>query len=206
MITIAEEIAVPSAPKRVWEVVSDPSAVVSCIGGAELGRFHDDGSFDAALVVRFGGIRVRFGARITLELDEAEREGRITGRGRDGQGATRFTGTTVFRVTDEPATGGSRVTMSGEVRLSGKLASLIESGAGAVVARMTQEFSAALVERCVGPPTDLTDNKNDGTSVRLSLWRRLRVRWNRLLRRRGQSAPPSPVQSEEAARGSAAAQ
>lgn len=88
MISIAEKIDVPSPPARVWETISDPSAVVSCIGGAELGESHDDGSFDGVLVVRFGGIRVRFAARITLELDQDEREGRLTARGRDGQGAT----------------------------------------------------------------------------------------------------------------------
>lgn len=148
MISIAEEITVPSPAQRVWEVVSDPSAVVSCIGGAELGRSHDDGSFEAALVVRFGGIRVRFAARVTLELDEPEREGRITARGRDGQGATRFAADTVFRVTDEPATGGSHVSLRGEVKLSGRLASLIESGAGVVVSRMAEEFSVALIQRC----------------------------------------------------------
>ncbi|MER6082832.1 SRPBCC family protein [Streptomyces sp. NPDC001833] len=151
MISIAEEITVPSPPKRVWEVVSDPTAVVSCISGAELGANHDDGSFDGTLVVRFGGIRVRFAARVTLELDEPEQSGRLTARGRDGQGATRFSGTAAFRVTGDPAAAGSRVRLDGEVNLTGKLAQLIESGAGVVVSRMVKEFAAELVRRCADP-------------------------------------------------------
>ncbi|MET7683334.1 SRPBCC family protein [Streptomyces sp. NPDC005423] len=204
MISIAEKIAVPSPPDRVWEIISDPSAVVSCIGGAELGQSHDDGSFDGVLVVKFGGIRVRFAARITLELDEAEREGRLTARGRDGQGATRFSGGAVFRVSDDPAADGTQVAVTGEMNLSGKLAPLIESGAGVVVTRMTREFSAALIERCALPdptaplatvplsdisgstaPAPTADGSHTAAvpAARPGLWRRIRDRLTRLFGR-----------------------
>lgn len=153
MITIKEEIDVPSPRGRVWEVVSSPSDVVSCISGAELGAAHDDGSFDGALVVKFGAIRVRFAARIRLELDEPESEGRLTARGGDGQGATRFRGDATFRVVDGAAAGSARVLMNGEVTLTGKLASLVESGAGVVISRMTKDFSAKLVAKCAEPAT-----------------------------------------------------
>jgi carbon monoxide dehydrogenase subunit G len=151
LITIKEEIAVPSPRRRVWEVVSNPEDVVSCISGAELGAAHEDGSFDGALVVKFGAIRVRFAARITLELTESEFEGRLSARGGDGQGATRFHGAATFRVVEDAGSGGSRVLMEGELTLSGKLASLVESGAGVVVSRMTKDFTAKLVQKCVGP-------------------------------------------------------
>lgn len=216
MISIAEKIDVPSPPQRVWEVISDPSAVVSCIGGAELGESHEDGSFDAELVVKFGGIRVRFAARVALELDESEREGRLTARGRDGQGATRFSGGAVFRVTGDPAALGAQVVMSGEMTLSGKLAPLIESGAGVVVKKMTREFSAALVELCAAPasavsgdaatvapatvaaaPTD-SGTTSAAPSVRPTRWQRIRERLARLLGR-GRSAerpvPPDPPET-----------
>jgi hypothetical protein len=38
----------------------------------------------------------------------------------------------------------------GSIKLSGKLASLVEAGAGAVVGRMTKEFSEQLILRCGG--------------------------------------------------------
>ncbi|MGW5171733.1 SRPBCC family protein [Streptomyces nodosus] len=202
MISIAEKIDVPSPPARVWEIISDPSAVVSCIGGAELGESHDDGSFDGVVVVRFGGIRVRFAARITLELDQDEREGRLTARGRDGQGATRFSGGAVFRVSENPANGGTQVAMTGEMNLSGKLAPLIESGAGVVVSRMTREFSAALVERCAlpdaiasGPTADesgtvAVPDSSAAPAVAPGPWRRLRDRLARLFGR-GRSRLPA---------------
>ncbi|MET9381613.1 SRPBCC family protein [Streptomyces sp. NPDC002928] len=151
MISIAEEITVPSPRARVWEVISSPEDVVSCIGGAELGESHDDGSFDGTLVVKFGAVRVRFAARVTLELDAEAWEGRLSARGRDSQKATRFTAHATFRVVEGDGPGDTRVAVDGEITLNGKLASLVESGAKAVVARMTGEFTDQLVLYCAGP-------------------------------------------------------
>jgi carbon monoxide dehydrogenase subunit G len=176
VIKIDEEIAVPAPPGRVWEVVSDPAEVVSCINGAELGESHDDGSFDGTLVVKFSAIRVRFGARVSMELDEPEREGRLSARGRDGQGATRFSAHATFRITDAP--GGARVRVSGEVTLAGKLASLIEAGAGAVVSRMTKDFTDELVRRCAGDTAVATPPS------RTSRWARVRAWWRRTVHKR----------------------
>ncbi|WP_285566640.1 MULTISPECIES: SRPBCC domain-containing protein [unclassified Streptomyces] len=154
MISITEEIVVPSPPERVWEVISDPSAVVSCIGGAELGPSHDDGSFDGTLAIRFGGLRVKFAARVSLDLDETAHEGRLTARGADGQGATRFSAGATFRVVEGDTPGASRVFCDGEIKLNGKLAKLIESGAGMVVSRMTKEFTDQLVQKCAAAPAE----------------------------------------------------
>ena len=180
MISIKEEIAVPSPPAHVWEVISNPADVVSCISGAELGAAHDDGSFDGTLVVKFGAVRVRFAARVTLELAADEREGRLSARGRDSQRATRFTTDATFRVMQGDGPDRTRVTMSGEITINGKLASLVEAGAGAVVTRMTREFSDQLVQRCAGPATATTARAPRS----VGLFGRLRAWWARLLERR----------------------
>ncbi|MBB4683991.1 SRPBCC family protein [Amycolatopsis jiangsuensis] len=187
MIKIDEEIPVPAPPERVWEVVSDPGQVVSCISGAELGESHEDGSFDGTLVVKFGAVRVRFGARMSLDLEEPEREGRLSARGRDGQGATRFSAHATFRVTEDA--GGSWVRVTGEVSLAGKLASLIEAGAGAVVSRMTKEFSDELVRRCAGSTAVVP-------APRRTVWSRLRAWWQRIVHKRQDN--PSEVRSGKA--------
>jgi carbon monoxide dehydrogenase subunit G len=195
LISITEEIVVPSPPERVWEVISDPSAVVSCIGGAELGPSHDDGSFDGTLAIRFGGLRVKFAARVALDLEESAREGRLTARGADGQGATRFSAGATFRVVEGDTPGTSRVFCDGEIKLNGKLAKLIESGAGAVVSRMTKEFTDQLVQKCAAPDA-APDAAHTAPPRPAGLFARLRAWWaGRRARRQGQ--PPQATQRSE---------
>jgi carbon monoxide dehydrogenase subunit G len=191
LISISEEIAGPAPPGRVWEVVSNPAEVVSCIGGAELGEAHDDGSFDGSLAVKFGAVRIRFAARVSLELAESEFEGTLSARGRDGQGATRFNAHAVFRVVRGDGPGDSRVAVDGEINLTGKLVSLIEAGAGVMVSKMTRDFAAELVRLCVGSEEAAAgvvgavgETAVSTAAVRsVGLLSRLRVWWSRLLRK-----------------------
>jgi carbon monoxide dehydrogenase subunit G len=168
---------------------------VSCIQGAELGAVHDDGSFDGTLAVKFGALRVRFAAQISLELAETKLEGRLSARGRDGQGATRFSGSATFHVAEDKDPDHSLVTLAGDVNLAGKLASLIESGAGAVASRMTKEFSAQLIEHCAPADENLAAASSQAiTKTRTAtaanragaerLLTRWRAWWTRLLRGR----------------------
>ncbi|WP_067670423.1 SRPBCC family protein [Nocardia miyunensis] len=175
MITIKEDIDVPVPPDRAWEVISDPPQVVGCIRGAELGESHEDGSFDGAMVVKFGAVRVKFGARITLDLDAETQEGHLTARGNDGQGATRYKANATFGVGQGPTEGTSRVTVRGEITLTGKLVPLIEAGAGAVISRMTKDFADQLVLRCAGEEAVAA-----AAPARRSFWARLGDWWRRI--------------------------
>jgi hypothetical protein len=83
--------------------------------------------------------------------------------------------------------GGARVPLDGEIQLNGKLAGLIESGAGAVVARMAKDFSARLVDRCTATATG-TGGAARPVAVMAArptgLRGRLRAWWGRLWKRR----------------------
>jgi carbon monoxide dehydrogenase subunit G len=149
MIEINEQFDVPGAsPRFVWDLLSDPHAVVGCVPGAALGEEHEDGSFDGSLTVKFGPAKVTFRARIELEIDDAAMLGRVTARGKDNQGGTRFRAMMSFRVQEGAAPPGSIVVIDGENEISGKLAGLVESGAKIVVKRMAAEFSERLAARC----------------------------------------------------------
>jgi carbon monoxide dehydrogenase subunit G len=147
VIEVNERIDVPAAPRAVWEVLSDPSAVVQCVPGADLGERQEDGSYDAGLVVKFGPAKVTFRARFTLELDESSMSGEVASKGRDNQGGTRIKTTMAFKVVDGEAPGSSVVPITAQVEISGRLASLVESGANLVVKRMTAEFSERLAAK-----------------------------------------------------------
>lgn len=150
MIEVSELIEVPAPPGAVWKVLSDPREVVQCVPGAELGEQHEDGSYDAGLVVKFGPAKVTFRTKFTLELDGAAMTGRVASKGRDNQGGTRVKAGMTFRVVEGSAPGSSAIPIDATVEISGRLASLVESGANLVVKRMTAEFSERLTSRLTG--------------------------------------------------------
>src|SRR5712692_2115665 len=146
MIELDERFEVPATPRAVWQVLSDPHAVVACVPGASLGAERADGSFDASLTVKFGPVRVGFEAQVRLELNDAAMQGQLTAQGKDQQGGTRVHGSMRFTVSEQGS--GSLVTLDGQVELTGRLASLIEGGATAVVKNMSREFASELAARC----------------------------------------------------------
>jgi carbon monoxide dehydrogenase subunit G len=148
MIDVNERVDVPSAPQTVWGLLSDPRAVVDCVPGATLGDQQQDGSFDAGVTVKFGPAKVTFQAKVALELDAAAMAGNVTARGRDNQGGARFHTTMTFKVVEQSEAPGSTILIVAQVEISGRLATLIETGASLVVKRMTAEFSQRLAARC----------------------------------------------------------
>jgi carbon monoxide dehydrogenase subunit G len=150
MIEVSERIEVQAAPQKVWEVLSDPRAVVECVEGAELGEQHEDGSYDAKMTVKFGPARVSFKTRFTLELDPAAMSGRVESRGKDNQGGTRVKTSMAFKVIEGATPGAAAVPIDAKVEISGKLASLVETGANIVVKRMTADFTERLAAKLGG--------------------------------------------------------
>jgi len=148
MIEVNEQIEVTSARRVVWDLLSDPRAVVDCVPGAALGDQHEDGSFDATMTVKFGPAKVTFHGRVALELDTVAMAGYVTARGKDKQGGTRFRATMTFGVTEQTEPPGSTIPIAAQVEISGRLASLVEGGAKLVVKRMTAEFAERLAARC----------------------------------------------------------
>jgi uncharacterized protein len=148
VIEISERVEVPAAPRIVWDVLSDPRAVVDCVPGAKLGDRLEDGSYDTSVTVNFGPMKVSFRAKVALELDSTAMIGHVSSRGRDDQGGTRVKTAMTFKVVAGQAPGSSVVPIDAQVEISGRLASLVESGAALVVKRMTREFTERLAARC----------------------------------------------------------
>jgi len=150
VIEVKERIEVQSAPRAVWAILSDPNAVAECVPGAALGEKQEDGSYDASLVIKFGPAKVTFRASFTLELDEATLSGRVASKARDNQGGTRVKTAMNFKVVEGATPGSAAIPIDAQVEISGKLASLVESGANLVVKHMTREFSERLAAKLAG--------------------------------------------------------
>ena len=150
MIEVKERVEVPALPQVVWKVLSDPYAVVECVPGAAVGDKQEDGSYDATLTVKFGPAKVAFRARFTLELDPAGLSGQVVSKARDNQGGARVKTNMAFKVLAGDAPGTSVIPIDAQVEITGKLASLVESGANLVVKHMTKEFSERLAAKVTG--------------------------------------------------------
>lgn len=133
-----------------WEVLSDPNAVVECVDGASLGAIDEDGWHHAGLAVKFGPARVTFRARFVLELDSASRSGTVRSRGKDTQGGTRIHADMSFRIIEGDEAAGSAVLIEASTEVTGRLSSVVEAGAAYVVERMTADFTRRLAERLAG--------------------------------------------------------
>lgn len=89
MISLREEINIPSPPELVWPLLSDPAVVASCIPGATLTEAGEAGVYRGAMRVKFGPTVATFRGEAKLAYDHAGRRCTIEGRGIDGRGASR---------------------------------------------------------------------------------------------------------------------
>ncbi|MCC6472482.1 MAG: carbon monoxide dehydrogenase [Burkholderiales bacterium] len=148
MFEVHEEIQVPYPPRLVWSLLSDPATVVDCVPGAELIEDRGDGTYDGAMSVQFGPIKVTFTADVSLALDHAAMSGGVNARGKDKQVTTRFRSTLKFKVNEHTEASSAIIPVSAHVEVSGRLASIVETGAKVVVKRLVNAFSERLAQRC----------------------------------------------------------
>lgn len=152
MIEVQEKIVVSAPSDQVWSLLSDPESVVLCVPGLTLTEPVVDGAFAARLTVRFGPMRVGFSGTGEFTLDDQARTGRLTAKGRDGRGGTKFQATVDFALTDRaPQT--TVIEVSGQVTLAGALAGVIDAAAASVIRDITRDFADELAVRCGGAPT-----------------------------------------------------
>jgi carbon monoxide dehydrogenase subunit G len=144
-VSIDETFCVDSTPEIAWTLLTDPAVVVRCMPGAEIIEERADGTLLGALTVKLGPTTVAFKGELTPTFDDAGHQGSLVAQGADGQGRTRARATTNFAVTaHEDVDGGARVTLTGQVEVSGPLAPFVRTGGTHLTKRMVGEFSTNL--------------------------------------------------------------
>ena len=166
IIDIREEFEAPASPEVVWEIISNPYEVVSCLPGAAIAGQKEDGTYEGTIAVKFGPTSITFKTLVTLELNAAAHEGRFTSQAKDSRGGTRTKATATFSVKPAPVEPGSSVSMQGSVEVSGPLANLVESGATFVIKRMVAVFAQRLAEKCA-------PREQEAPRPKIGLWRRV---------------------------------
>jgi carbon monoxide dehydrogenase subunit G len=144
---IENQFDVASPPERVYEFLLDVNRVVTCMPGAELSETVDADTFRGRVRIKVGPITVAYNgtARIT-ERDPAARVAKLEAEGRETTGPGSARATAVMTV--EPTDGGSRVKLTSDFTVAGRVANfgrgVMEDVSRRLVAQMADCIKAQL--------------------------------------------------------------
>lgn len=127
-LEIEKEFEVPEPPEQVWAFLTSPERVAECLPGGKLLERVDERTFRGEMGIKLGPVGATFEGEIHFDrLDEEAFEVDMSGRGKDrsGAGSAKMSmKSRLVRLDD----GGTRVSVSQSVSLSGRLASFGRSG------------------------------------------------------------------------------
>jgi uncharacterized protein len=86
MISLNEQVTIPSPPEVVWPLLADPGLVASCIPGATMTPAAVLGVYAGTLRVKFGPTVAVFRGEARLSYDHDARRVTVEGRGIDARG------------------------------------------------------------------------------------------------------------------------
>lgn len=142
---IDNQFTVPAAPERAWEFLTDLGRVAPCLPGATV-ESADGEVLNGRIAIRIGPISMTYAgeARFVVRDDE-NRVATIQAGGRDGRGGGTVAARIRASLVEDAA--GSRVDLSTELDLTGRVAQLGQGPIHEVSARLMDQFVACLVER-----------------------------------------------------------
>ncbi len=165
-VKINESFQVDAPIVDVWAMLSDPNKVVTCVPGARITETIDERHYKGTVSMKIGPVVTNFKGDIEIEhLDEAAGELVLQGSGMDakGKGSARMKLVGTLRALD----GGTEVTHSMEVSVSGKLAQfgsrLMEDVSGRVFEQFVECFQAS-VQPAVAAPAVETAAAGEGAA------------------------------------------
>ncbi|HEX5320254.1 MAG TPA: SRPBCC family protein [Stellaceae bacterium] len=152
MISLREEVTLPSPPAAVWPLLCDPAIVASCIPGAELTKSGDDGKYQGTMRVKFGPTVATFRGEAKLAYDHDARRCTIEGRGIDGRGASRANASGVVTASGEGVT---VLQVEGNFTVTGPLETFANAGgvhlARAILAEFAENMGKLVAESAPRP-------------------------------------------------------
>jgi uncharacterized protein len=127
--------------EKVWDYLSDPAKIVTCVPGASLTEQIDDDNFKGEVTLKFGPVKASYNGQITFqERDETARHMQLLGKGLDSKGKGSADMLMNGRLVEKD--GGTEVTCSMEVTITGMLAQF--------GARLITDVSNSVFDQFVG--------------------------------------------------------
>ena len=88
--TIEKEFQINEPIAKVWEYLSDPTKIVSCVPGATLTEKIDDQNYKGQVTSSFGPVKASYNGEIHIaELDAQNFKLSLVGKGVDSKGKGR---------------------------------------------------------------------------------------------------------------------
>lgn len=132
---------------KVWEYLSDPSKIVTCVPGASLTDQIDQDNFKGEVTLKFGPVKASYSGQITFQERNADSyHMQLLGKGLDSKGKGSADMLMNGRLVEKD--GGTEVTCSMEVTITGMLAQfgsrLITDVSSSVFDQFVDNFKAKL--------------------------------------------------------------
>ena len=119
--TFEKSFQVNEPVDKVWNLLTDPAQVVTCVPGASLTETIDDDNHKGEVLLKFGPVKAKYAGQITFENRDAEaKHMKLVGTGLDskGKGSAEMTMNGNLVENDE----GTLVNCTMEVKITGMLA------------------------------------------------------------------------------------
>jgi len=151
---ITKEFHVLAPIAQVWKSLADPTDVVTCVPGASITEKVDDANYKGAVVTKFGPIKASYAGDIEIvELDEANNQMTLKGRGLDSKGKGSADLLMVGKLTEKD--GGTHVNFSMDITIIGMLAQfgsrLINDVSDQLLNQFVDNFKAKLASSAPAP-------------------------------------------------------
>jgi carbon monoxide dehydrogenase subunit G len=150
---IENSVEVAAPLDRVWALVNDIPQVAPCMPGASLTGVVDERTYEGTVAVKLGPLRMSYKGRVVVEeVDEANHSARLAASGKDTKGAGTARATVDTRL-ESIGDGRTRMVVSSDVQLTGRVASFGRGGAiNDVAAKLFGQFADCLRDTLEAPP------------------------------------------------------
>ena len=146
---LQHQTEVGASPEEVWAFLQDTRAVVQCLPGAELVDELGDDRYEGLLHVAIGPLKMNYaGAVSVIERNAQDRRLTLDANGRDKRGSGAVQAHVQMQVSG--ADTGSRIDVTSDLNLSGRIASL-GRGVRDVSNKMFTDFAGNLGARIQAP-------------------------------------------------------
>ena len=155
--TIKKTFQVEESIDKVWNFLSDPHQIVTCVPGAALTEEIDDKNFKGEVTLKFGPIKAKYSGQLTFdELNVENRTMKMIGKGLDSKG--KGSADMVMNGVLKEVEGGTAVDYSMEVTIIGMLAQFGSRLINDVSSAVFDQFVANFKKKLQGEDVDNTMN------------------------------------------------